>query len=142
MTIPKVLVKLIARVPSFPAQSYSVVMSKPVGPYTPAVKAGDWLVVSGQIGIVDGALVAGGFEAQLSQALDNLRSLLKSNDATLSQVVKTVVFLTDMEDYDAMNEIYIAAFGEHRPARSAVAASGLPLGAVVEIEAWVYLGSD
>lgn len=117
-------------------------MSTPVGPYTPIVRAGEWLVVSGQVGIVDGTLVEGGLEAQLRQALDNLRGLLEREGASLSSVVKTTVFLTDMSDYRAMNDVYLAAFGDHRPARSAVAVAGLPLGAVVEVEAWAHVGAS
>lgn len=114
-------------------------MSTPVGPYTPIVRAGDWLVVSGQVGIRDGALVDGGTTAQLVQAMENLARLLDGEGAALSDVVKTTVFLTDLGDYAAMNETYVAAFGEHRPARSAVGVSALPLGASVEIEAWARL---
>lgn len=117
-------------------------MTKPVGPYTPVVRTGDWLVCSGQIGIVDGAVVDGGLEAQTRQALANLASLLTGEGASLSDVVKTTVFLTDMADYATMNELYIAAFGDHRPARSAVAVAGLPLGALVEIEAWARVGGS
>ncbi len=115
-------------------------MTKPVGPYTPVVRAGEWLICSGQIGIVDGVVVDGGLEAQARQALDNLASLLHGEGASLSDVVKTTVFLTDMADYTPMNAIYLAAFGDHRPARSAVAVAGLPLGALVEIEAWARVG--
>ncbi len=114
-------------------------MSKPVGPYTPIVKAGPWLVTSGQIGIADGAL-ADGFEAQLRQAMANLAGVLESEGASLSDVTKTTVFLVDMDDYAAMNGIYTELFGDHRPARSAVAVAQLPLGAVVEIEASAYMG--
>lgn len=114
-------------------------MSKPVGPYTPIVKAGPWLVTSGQIGISDGAL-ADGFEAQLRQAMANLAGVLESEGASLSDVTKTTVFLVDMDDYAAMNAVYTELFGDHRPARSAVAVAQLPLGAVVEIEASAYMG--
>ncbi len=114
-------------------------MSKPVGPYTPIVKAGPWLVTSGQIGIADGAL-ADGFEAQLRQAMANLAAVLESEGASLSDVTKTTVFLVDMADYAVMNGIYTELFGDHRPARSAVAVAQLPLGAVVEIEASAYMG--
>ncbi len=117
-------------------------MTTPVGPYTPVVRAGDWLVCSGQIGIADGALVDGGLEAQTVQALANLESLLHGEGASLADVVKTTVFLTDMGDYAAMNAVYMAAFGDHRPARSAVAVAGLPLGALVEIEAWARAGGS
>lgn len=115
-------------------------MSKPVGPYTPIVRAGDWLVVSGQVGIVDGKL-ADGFEAQCAQALANLRAQLESVGASLDDVVKTTVFLRHMADYARMNELYLEAFGDHRPARSAVGVAELPLGALVEVEAWASTGA-
>ena len=115
-------------------------MAKPVGPYTPLVKAGPWLVCSGQVGIADGAIVDGGVEAELRQALANLRGLLEAEGATLDSVTKTTVFLVDMDDYAEMNRVYIDEFGDHRPARSAVAVRALPIGATVEIEAWCYVG--
>lgn len=116
-------------------------MSKPVGPYTPIVAAGDWLIASGQVGIADGALVEGGMGAQLRQALANLKGLVEGNGARLDQIVKTTVFLVDMDDYIEMNEIYTGFFGDHRPARSAVAVAQLPLGARIEVEAWIHTGS-
>jgi 2-iminobutanoate/2-iminopropanoate deaminase len=116
-------------------------VSPPVGPYTPVVRAGDWLVVSGQVGLTSEGL-ADGFGPQLDVALDNLRRLVESEGATLSQVTKTTVFLVDMSDYDELNAIYTAHFdrhaGGHRPARSAVAVAALPIGALVEVEAWLY----
>jgi 2-iminobutanoate/2-iminopropanoate deaminase len=115
-------------------------MTKAVGPYTPVVRAGDWLVVSGQVGVRDGALVTGGMEAELRQALDNLRGLLESEGAALADVVKTTVYLRHIDDYSVMNEIYVDVFGDHRPARAAVAVAGLPLGALVEVEAWAFTG--
>ena len=115
-------------------------MSKPVGPYTPIVRAGDWLVVSGQVGIADGKLVAGGMAAELRQALDNLQGLLHGEGAGLTDVKKTMVFLHHMSDYAVMNEIYTDFFGDHRPARSAIGVAELPLGALVEVEAWAYVG--
>ena len=122
-------------------------MSKTVGPYTPVVRAGDLLFVSGQIGIVDGGvgpvsgmLADGGVEAQAAQALANLRTQVEANAATLDQVVKTTVFLTDMADFAAVNEVYCEAFGDHRPARSCVAVAALPLGALFEVEAIVHVG--
>ena len=115
-------------------------MSKPVGPYTPVVRAGDWLVVSGQVGIRDGNLVGGGMRAELQQALDNLRQLLEGHGASLHHVVKTTVYLRHIDEYAAMNEVYTEFFGDHRPARAAVAVAGLPLHALVEVEAWAYVG--
>src|ERR1700688_3137587 len=121
-------------------------MSTPVGPYSPALRAGSWLVCSGQIGIEqvpDGpVLVAGGFEAQARKALANLSALLWGREVGWGHVVKTTVFLTDMADYGAFNAIYTEVLGEHRPARSVVAVQGLPLGALVEIEAWAYGGNE
>jgi 2-iminobutanoate/2-iminopropanoate deaminase len=118
-------------------------MSTPVGPYTPVVRAGDWLVVSGQVGLGPDGLVEG-FGAQLAQALDNLRGLVEGAGARLDQVAKTTVFLTSMDDYAAMNDAYVGFFdthgGGHRPARSAVAVAALPIGALVEVEAWVHVG--
>ena len=116
--------------------------SRPVGPYTPIVRAGDWLIVSGQVGLADGVLVEGGVTAQITQAIASLRGHLESEGATLSDVVKTTVFLTDIADFAAMNEAYVAAFGDHRPARSAVAVPALPVGAAVEVEAWAFLGRE
>ena len=109
-------------------------MSKPVGPYTPIVAAGDWLIASGQIGIVDGALVDGGMGAQLHQALANLRSLVEGRGARIDQIVKTTVFLSDMELFAPMNEVYAEHFGDHRPARATVAVRTLPKNVDVEIE--------
>jgi 2-iminobutanoate/2-iminopropanoate deaminase len=114
------------------------VAAKPVGPYTPIVRAGEWLVVSGQVGLGEGGLVTGGLRAELRQAIENLRALLESEGASLDDVVKTTVFLRHMDDYAAMNEEYMAAFGDHRPARSAVGVAALPIGALVEVEAWAY----
>ena len=115
-------------------------MSKPVGPYTPVVRAGDWLCVSGQVGLGDGGLVEGGVAAECTQAIANLGRLLEQEGASLEQVVKTTVFLADMGDYAVMNEAYTAAFGDHRPARSAVGVAALPIGAAVEVEAWAFVG--
>ncbi len=113
-------------------------MTRPVGPYTPIVRAGDWLVCSGQIALVDGELLDGDAAAQARQALVNLRELLEFAGASMSAVTKTTVFLTDMADYATVNEAYVEAFGDHRPARSAIAVAALPLGASVEIEAWAF----
>ncbi len=112
-------------------------MTKPLGPYTPIVRSGEWLVVSGQLGLRDGALVDGDVSEQATQVIANLAGLLAGEGASLDDVVKTTVFLTDMGDFAAMNDAYIAAFGDHRPARSTIGVAALPLpGAVVEIEAW------
>jgi len=119
-------------------------MSTPVGPYSPIVRAGSWLVCSGQLGLaagVDGgppALVDGGPGPQLTQAVANAETLLAGTGASLADVVKTTVFTIDPVDFPVVNEAYLAAFGDHRPARSMVAVSGLPMGAAVEIEVWAF----
>ena len=111
-------------------------MVKPLGPYTPIVRAGEWLVVSGQLGLADGDLVSG-VEAQVRQAIANLEELLRSEGAELSDVVKTTVFLRHLgTDYSTMNDAYTDCFGDHRPARSAIGVAELPRGALVEVEAW------
>ena len=97
-------------------------------------------MVSGQVGIVDGKLVPGGLEGELRQAIANLRAQLGANGASLTNVVKTTVFLRHMSDYALMNEVYIDEFGDHRPARSAIGVAELPIGALVEVEAWAWLG--
>ena len=114
-------------------------MASTVGPYSPVVRAGQWLICSGQLGLADGSLVEGGLAAQVTQAIKNAASLLEREGSGLEDVVKTTVFLTDMADFAAMNDAYVAAFGHNRPARSAFAVVGLPLGALVEIEAWAYM---
>ena len=117
-------------------------MATPIGPYTPIVRSGDWLVASGQIGQVDGKLVNGGIVAELRQAIANLEALLQDHGATLADVVKTTVYLRHLgTDYEAMNEAYVDCFGDHRPARSAIGVSELPRGALVEVEAWARLGA-
>lgn len=112
-------------------------MAPPVGPYTPLVRAGDFLVCSGQLGLLDGQLVDG-VAAQVTQAMVNVRMLLEPEGASLDDVVRTTVLLADIGDYAVMNDAYVAALGDHRPARTAFAVAGLPLGALVEIEAWAY----
>lgn len=115
-------------------------MSRPVGPYTPIVRAGGFLVASGQLGIVDGVLVEGGVHSQLTQAIANLAGLLEGEGASLTDVVKTTLFLADMGDYAVVNDAYTTAFGSHLPARTAVAVAALPLGAAIEVEAWAWVG--
>lgn len=114
-------------------------MTAPVGFYTPFVRAGDLAFVSGQVGLESGALVDG-FEAQVRQILTNLTNLLESNGLTLGHIVKNTVFLTDANDFARLNEIYAEFFKGTPPARSTVIVAGLPLGALVEIEAIAYVG--
>ncbi len=110
-----------------------------VGPYSPVVRVGRWLFCSGQIGMVEGKMVPGGVEPELHQVFENLTTVLASEGATLANVVKTTVYLVDIQDYAVMNAIYSQTFDDHRPARTAVAVAALPFGAHVEIEAWARL---
>ncbi|HET9547417.1 MAG TPA: RidA family protein [Desertimonas sp.] len=113
-------------------------MNKPLGPYSPFVRAGDFIIVSGQGGMLDGAVVEGGVTAQVEQTMRNLSDRLADAGAQLSDVVKTLCFLTDMGTFGEFNDAYAAAFGDHRPARSTVEVSALPGGMDVEVEAWAY----
>ncbi len=116
-------------------------MSTPIGPYSPIVSAGGWLITSGQLGLGPDsppALVEGGPTAQLTRALENGERLLEEQGATRNDVVKTTLFVIDMALFAALNEAYVAFFGTHRPARSAVGVAALPMGAAVEVELWAY----
>ena len=110
-------------------------MNKPLGPYSPFVRAGDLVIVSGQGGMRDGAIVEGGVTAQTVQTIANIEAQLAAAGAALTDVVKTLCFLTDMGTFAEFNEAYIAGFGAHRPARSTIGVAALPGGAIVEIEA-------
>ncbi len=113
-------------------------MSNPSGlPYTPSIAIDGWVVVSGQLGMRDGALVDD-FAGEVDQALANLVGQLAGHGLDLSHVVKTSCFLADIGQYAAFNERYAAAFAEPRPARSAFQVAALPMGANVEIEAWAH----
>lgn len=108
-------------------------------PYTPVVRAGDWVIVSGQLGMKDGALVKGGVAAQTAQAIVNLKAQLATMGATVNDIAKTLCFLTDMDTFGSFNEVYARDFGKARPARSTIGVKELPFGGAVEIEAWAYL---
>ena len=107
-----------------------------IGPYSQAISADGWLFTSGQIGIdpATGEIVAGGFEAQARQVLANLNQVLTNAGCTFSDVIKATVYVADMADFPVLNEMYGAAMGAHRPARSTVQAAALPKGALVEID--------
>jgi len=108
-----------------------------IGPYSQAVRAGNLVFASGQIPIdpATGEFVAGGVAEQTEQVLRNLTSVFAAAGVELNQIVKTTVFLADMEDFAAMNEVYGRFFGEQPPARATVQAARLPRDAKVEIEA-------
>jgi len=108
-----------------------------IGPYSQAVAVDGWVFCSGQIPIdpATGDLVGGDIAAQTDQVLKNVAAVLAAAGGGLSHVVKTTVFLADMGDFAAMNEVYARHFGDHRPARAAVAVRTLPKNVSVEIEA-------
>jgi len=117
---------------------------KAIGPYSLAVTAGPFLFASGQLGLSPetGVLVNGGVEAETRQALLNLKSILESGGTNLENVVKTTVFLRDINDFAKMNAVYAEFFKENPPARSAVQVAALPKNAAVEIEAIVFIQKD
>ena len=108
-----------------------------VGPYSQAIRCGEAIYTAGQLGLdpETGKLVEGGIQAQTRQALRNLQAILTASGSSMANVVKTTVFLQDMADFRAMNEVYAAFFADAPPARSAVQVAALPLGGLVEIEA-------
>jgi 2-iminobutanoate/2-iminopropanoate deaminase len=115
--------------------------AKPIGPYTPAIRQGNMLFASGQIGAnpETGKLVEGGVEAEARQMLENLKNLVSSGGSSLDKVVKTTLFLTNIADFAAVNKIYAEYFGPVFPARSTVQVSALPGGALVEVEAIAFI---
>jgi 2-iminobutanoate/2-iminopropanoate deaminase len=107
-----------------------------IGPYSQGIKAGNWVFTSGQIPLTpEGELVEGGIEEQTRQVLNNVQAVLKAAGADLNQVVKTTIFLADMNDFAKVNEIYGQFFDTHQPARSCVQAARLPKDVRIEIEA-------
>lgn len=114
---------------------------KAIGPYSQAIQAGNFLFTSGQIPLnpVSGEIVEGGIEAQANQVLENVKAVLEGAGMELDNVVKTTVFLANMDDFAKVNEIYGKYFsGAALPARSAVQVVKLPKGVLVEIEAIAY----
>lgn len=109
---------------------------KAIGPYSQATIADDVVYTAGQIALdpATGEIVAGGVTEQTERVFANLAAILQAAGTSLASVVKTTVYLIDMNDFKAMNEVYARAFGEHRPARSTVAVAALPRGVSVEID--------
>jgi len=112
-----------------------------VGPYSQGVRAGTFIFTAGQLGIVPGTKEFAGpdIESQTRQALENLKAVLEAGGSGLEQVVKTTVFLQDMEEFGRMNAVYAEFFPQDPPGRSAVQVAALPLGGRVEIEAVALL---
>jgi reactive intermediate/imine deaminase len=112
-------------------------------PFSSAVRVGDLLFLSGQVGVVPGSreLAPGGIEGQTRQTLENIKRVLEHAGSSMERVVKCTVFLGDIADYAAMNAVYASFFPKDPPARSTLAASGLALGAAVEIECIALTGT-
>ena len=113
-----------------------------IGPYSQAIRAGDFVFVSGQIPLdpATGALVDGDVRAQTRRVLENLSAIVQAGGGSLDRVVKTTVYLVDMNDFPAMNEVYATFFGAPAPARATVQVGRLPKDVRVEIDAVVHLG--
>ncbi len=113
-----------------------------IGPYSQAVRIGELVLTSGQIGLdpATGALVEGGVEAEAVQVLTNLTEVLAAAGASWQDVLKTTIYLADMADFAKVNRIYGEQVGASPPARSTVEVSGLPKGARIEIDAIAHLG--
>ena len=115
---------------------------KAIGPYSAYRVVGGFLYTSGQIPLnpQSGEVVGGGIKEQTQRTLKNVEAILKENGLDFGSVVKTAVFLADMNDFSGMNEIYVKFFSTPYPARSAIAVKGLPKGVLVEIEIVAYKG--
>jgi 2-iminobutanoate/2-iminopropanoate deaminase len=117
-------------------------LPRPRGPYSPAVRAGGFLFVSGLAALdaKTGQPCMGPIEEQVRVTLDNLRTLLEEAGSSLRHVVKTTVYLADMDDFKAMNEVYAGYFSENPPARTTIEAARLPMDFLVEIDAIAWVG--
>jgi 2-iminobutanoate/2-iminopropanoate deaminase len=124
-----------------PAEPVPTPNAPPVaGHYSPAVRAGDWLVLAGQVGFDPASgTIPKGVGDQARQALANIATVLADCGAALTDVAKVTVFTTEIGNMADINDVYADAFGDHRPARSTIGVAGLPAGAAVEIEVWAHL---
>jgi len=115
---------------------------KAIGPYSQGVRAGRWLHCSGQIGLdpASGELVVGGVTAETVRVLENLSAVLQAAGASLTDVVRTTIYLTDLGDFARVNEVYARYFSPPFPARATVGVAALPRGAAVEIDAIAMVG--
>lgn len=117
--------------------TYHMPYGRPTRPFTPAVQVGDVLYLAGQIGTAantQGGVVPGGIQAETRQTMLNIKDVLDKSGSSMEHVFKCTVFMADMKEWDAMNEVYTTFFPNHKPARSALGATGLALNARVEIE--------
>ncbi len=111
-----------------------------IGPYSQAIVLGEMLFTSGQIALnAEGVFLEGDIGVQTRQVLHNVKAVLEAGGSELAHVVKTTIFLTNMEDFSTVNAIYAECFGEHKPARSTVAVRALPRNALIEIEAIAHV---
>ncbi|MBE0491696.1 MAG: RidA family protein [Sulfurospirillum sp.] len=112
-----------------------------IGPYSQAIGFENLIFTSGSIALrADGSLNDGDVQTQATQVLTNLNEVLVAAGSSLQQVLKTTIFLADMDDFKSVNEVYASFFGSHKPARSTVAVKSLPMGVKLEIEAIAYKG--
>ena len=114
----------------------------PTLPFSPAVRVGNLLILSGQLGTTgpDNQLVSGGIGPETRQALQNIKDVLERSGSSMDRVVKCTAMLADMSEWAAMNEVYVQYFPVNKPARSAIGANGLALGAKIELECWAMTG--
>jgi 2-iminobutanoate/2-iminopropanoate deaminase len=112
-----------------------------IGPYSQAVRSGPWLFLSGQIGLDprSGTLVDGGVAAEAERVLENLRAVLRAADGSLAHIVRTTIYLTDLNDFALVNDVYARYFEPPFPARATVGVAALPRGARIEIDALAVL---
>ncbi len=118
--------------------------TKPLGPYSPGIQAGNMVFASGTIGMnpETGSMVEGGVAAETRQALANLSKVLEAGGSSLGKVVKTTVFMTNLQEFATMNEVYGEVFADDPPARSTVQVTALPAGASVAIEAMAWIDQE
>lgn len=119
------------------------IQGAPNAPYSQAVRVGRTIYLSGTIGMTaEGKLAAGGIQPETKQTLENIKAALQPLGATMDDVVKCTVFLVDIAEWPAMNEVYVTFFPKNKPARSAIAVAGLPANARVEIECIAVRGGN
>ena len=126
-----------------PTAQFLTPYGAPTRPFSPAVRVGNMLYLSGQIGTPDAtasAVVPGGIEPETRQTLENIKDVLQRTGSSMDRVVKCTVMLADMREWDRMNVVYATYFPKNKPARSALGANGLALGARMEIECWATVG--
>lgn len=130
-----------SQAPEGPEVEYLLADSTSSLPFSDAVRVGSMLYLSGAIGTDStGQLVVGGIGPETRQTLDNIRAVLERNGSSMDRVVKCTAMLADIAEWAAMNQVYVTYFPTHKPARSAFGASGLALGARIELECWAVVG--